>query len=171
MQDAALSIVTKFEKGTLSVLLVKRTDVPVWVLPGGGIEEKELPEHAAIRETYEETGLTVEIIHHVATYKPINRLAAPIYLFSCRPVGSDIPVITKENNEAVAAEFFPITRLPSTIFPFHKNFIMECLETTSVPITRPLSEITYLSVLKMILLHPILVLRYACALIRNHFCS
>jgi 8-oxo-dGTP pyrophosphatase MutT (NUDIX family) len=168
MQDAALTIVTKSEKGNLSVLLVRRTDVPVWVLPGGGIEHEELPEFAAIRETHEETGLTVEIIHHVATYQPINRLAAPIYLFSCRPLGSSTPILTKENREVDAAEFFPVHNLPLTLFPFHKTFIQEWFEAKTVPIIRPLTEITYFSVLKLALLHPIFVARYICALVSRN---
>ena len=32
-----------------------------WTLPGGGIEFGEHPEHAAVRETYEETGLDIKI--------------------------------------------------------------------------------------------------------------
>lgn len=167
MQDAALTIVTKQDGDSLSLLLVKRTDVPVWVLPGGGIEQGEQPEYAAIRETHEETGLTVEIVHHVATYHPINRLAAPIYLFHCRPLGSSTPILTKENTEVEAAAFFPIDKLPCLLFPFHKEFIHEWLATQTIPITRPLTEITYLSVLKLALAHPVLVSRYAYSLLKR----
>ncbi|NBO24836.1 MAG: NUDIX hydrolase, partial [Chlamydiae bacterium] len=39
------------------VLLIKRRDVPVFALPGGGVESNESAEEAAIREMGEETGL------------------------------------------------------------------------------------------------------------------
>lgn len=43
-------------------LLVKHKKLGKWVQPGGHIEMDEDPEEAAIRETYEETGLHVELV-------------------------------------------------------------------------------------------------------------
>lgn len=43
-------------------LLVKHKKLGKWVQPGGHIEMNEDPEEAAIRETYEETGLHVELV-------------------------------------------------------------------------------------------------------------
>ncbi len=50
------------------VLGVKRADNSKIGLPGGIIHWKETPEQAAVRETYEETGLNVEIIKLVRVY-------------------------------------------------------------------------------------------------------
>ncbi|ODS06165.1 8-oxo-dGTP diphosphatase [Bacillus velezensis] len=51
------------------ILLVKRKDVPLWDLPGGGIEEGETPEAAAVREAFEETGYNVTILQKSGEYE------------------------------------------------------------------------------------------------------
>ena len=43
-----------FSENRKKILLVKRRDVPVWVLPGGGVEENENEEDAILREAKEE---------------------------------------------------------------------------------------------------------------------
>ncbi len=44
------------------VLLVKHKKFNKWVQPGGHIEDNEVPEEAAIREVYEETGLKIKLL-------------------------------------------------------------------------------------------------------------
>ncbi|MGH2638029.1 MAG: NUDIX hydrolase, partial [Rhabdochlamydiaceae bacterium] len=67
-------------------LLIQRRDIPVWVLPGGGINPGETPESAACRETEEETGLKVEIARKIAEYTPINRLAHFTHFYEVRKI-------------------------------------------------------------------------------------
>lgn len=43
------------------ILLTRRSDNGEWCLPGGGVEPGERPAETAIRETLEETGLTIAI--------------------------------------------------------------------------------------------------------------
>ena len=55
-------------KQEAGVLLVKRKDLPIWDLPGGRVDERELLEEAAKREVREETGYEVEIVDKVGVY-------------------------------------------------------------------------------------------------------
>jgi 8-oxo-dGTP pyrophosphatase MutT (NUDIX family) len=48
------------------VLLCHRRDLDVWNLPGGGVESREMPDEAVVREVKEETGLP-------ARFPPPNR--------------------------------------------------------------------------------------------------
>ncbi len=57
------------------ILLEKRSDCGLWGLPGGRIEPGESVEQAAVRETREETGLSVEIARLVGVYsEPADRI-------------------------------------------------------------------------------------------------
>lgn len=154
MQEAALAIIRNDKE---EILLVQRTDVPVWVLPGGGIEPNEEAEHAAIREVFEETGLTIEIIDHVATYRPINRLTSTTFLFTCRSIESLSP---HHCSEVASARYFPVHTLPKNIFPLHQTFIRESLSATTIPIDRPLHETSYFALLRLLLSHPLWTTRY-----------
>src|SRR4030095_2821838 len=52
----------------MRLLLCLHADKKVWVAPGGLIEPGEHPADAAIRETWEETGLVVEITGFLGVY-------------------------------------------------------------------------------------------------------
>lgn len=57
--DRVVSLV--FNKKGNKILLVKRRDYPIWVMPGGGIENDETLEKAVVRETFEESGFNVKL--------------------------------------------------------------------------------------------------------------
>jgi 8-oxo-dGTP pyrophosphatase MutT (NUDIX family) len=54
------------------VLLSHRRDIDAWNLPGGGVETRELPDEAVIREVREETGLEVIIERLVGVYGKVD---------------------------------------------------------------------------------------------------
>ena len=64
LPSAAVAIHTS-ESG---LLLCKHADKDIWVTPGGLIEPGEQPADAALRETWEETGLIVEITGILGVY-------------------------------------------------------------------------------------------------------
>jgi 8-oxo-dGTP pyrophosphatase MutT (NUDIX family) len=62
---AAVALVAR-EDG--AVLLIRRTDNGNWALPGGAIEMNESVAEAAIRETFEETGIQIEVTGLLGVY-------------------------------------------------------------------------------------------------------
>ena len=56
-KEMANAIIKKGDK----ILIIKRSDIPIWEFPSGKKENNETFKQAAIRETKEETGLVVEI--------------------------------------------------------------------------------------------------------------
>jgi 8-oxo-dGTP pyrophosphatase MutT (NUDIX family) len=139
------------------VLLIKRRDVPVWVLPGGGVDDGEQPEDAAIRESFEETGLTVTIAKHVAEYTPLNRLAKLTNLYECIPVGGKLST----GSETKDVAYFPLAELPKTLFFLHRIWLQEALEAKEGLIRRPIYEVTYWNLVKYFCLHPKDTFRFA----------
>ena len=138
------------------VLLVKRKDVDVWVLPGGGIEPAESPENAVRRETEEETGYSISIMRKCAEYLPINRLASETHVFICKVLAGKMEL----SDETSGIAFFSINSLPTSIFPPHAIWIEEAINNQDI-IKRPLIEVTYWALCKYFLCHPIKILKHA----------
>lgn len=97
------------------ILLVRRADDGRWSLPGGAIDPGEQPADAAVRETYEETGVHV-VVDRVAGVA-LHPVAYPNgddcqYLnvwFRCRAVGGTAAV---NDEESLAVGWFPRAGLP-----------------------------------------------------------
>lgn len=153
-ESAVLGIV--FNDNRDQVLAIQRRDVDVWVLPGGGCDAHETPEEAVIREVLEETGLKVSIKRHVAIYYPINRLAKVTYVFECEREGGQLTV----GEETRAVQFFPVEELPKHFFPVHQEWLNDAFVHHPHVIHKEITQVTYFAAFKLLLQHPIKVLRY-----------
>ena len=98
------------------VLLMYNKNLNKWLQPGGHIENMETPEEAAIRETFEETGIKIEIIGPTFNNKKYQPIAIEHYInkvgdmidiqFLAKPINKEL--INNENNNTI---WFDIDKL------------------------------------------------------------
>jgi ADP-ribose pyrophosphatase YjhB (NUDIX family) len=93
------------------VLLVRNGGSSLWSTPGGIIEPRESPSDAAVRETWEETGLLVELVrvagvfggeHCGVTYENGDRITWVATLFEARRLRGEI---RPDGQEVVEARY------------------------------------------------------------------
>ncbi len=144
-----------FDDTHTHVLLIQRRDIPVWVLPGGGIEKEESPEQAACREVVEESGLQVEIVRKIAVYEPRNKLAQRTHFFECRVIGGEIST----GEESRGVRFFPLDQLP-LLPPPYPYWIRDALQKYPEILHKEVEGVSYWILIKLLILHPILVGRF-----------
>ncbi|MEO5616162.1 MAG: NUDIX hydrolase [Candidatus Eisenbacteria bacterium] len=112
------------------VLLVKRRFEPragTWCLPAGFMESGETPEQTAVRETEEETGLTVSLTGLFGVYAGFDdpRVRAILILYTAARSGGEL----RPGDDAVEAKFFPLVRLPRLLaFAAHRRALEEFRE-------------------------------------------
>ena len=76
------------------VLLIHHKRIGAWLPPGGHVEELELPHEAVVREVFEETGVTVEVMSQtlVDTGDPdAFLLPQPLCMHAVKAVEKGIP--------------------------------------------------------------------------------
>lgn len=69
-----LVFLRKHVEGHYRFLLLKRTDMHVWQGVAGGVEDGETPKEAAVRETFEETGVQVNNIRQLSNVAMLSVL-------------------------------------------------------------------------------------------------
>ena len=146
-------------------LLIQRRDIPVWVLPGGGIDQGESPESAACREMEEETGLKVEIVRKIAEYTPINRLACFTHFYEVRKVSGKLST----GAETFDLKFFHQSQLPKFFPSFQKEWIEDAFLNAPHVLKKELTSVTYWKLMTTFLKHPILVFRFLLMKLGIHF--
>lgn len=154
MQNAVACIL--FSDDRRSVLLIQRRDIPVWVLPGGGIDPSETPEAAVLREMREETGLDTRISRKIALYSPKNRLSAPTHFFEVTKISGSC----QRGSETQDLKFFPLDALPRRLAPPYAYWIADALQNSPELIQKPVEGTSYWVLVKLLLLHPLLVGRF-----------
>ena len=94
------------------VLLFKHTYRKFeWGIPGGGLEYKEQPPNAMVREFYEEVGMTIEIerLLKVTSAREFPHLSI-VYL--CKITGGEF----KPSHEVSEMRYFAVNDLPKMLF-------------------------------------------------------
>jgi 8-oxo-dGTP diphosphatase len=113
------------------VLLSHRRDMDAWNLPGGGVESRELPSEAVIREVKEETGLDAVIERLVGVYGKADKDEL-VFAFVCRVTGGQL-VLT---DEADQHRFFAVEQIPPNTLPKQVERIRDALRITDQPVFR-----------------------------------
>ncbi len=163
--EAAVCIL--FSPDRKAVCLIQRRDVPVWVLPGGGIEPGESPEEGALREMEEETGYKVSLVRKIAQYSPANRLSKTTHFFEVQMI-SGAPTTGKETRNI---DFFPLNHLPKHVPPPYPYWIQDAVGNQGKTLYKKVEGTSYWTLLKLLFQHPILVGRFLLTTLGIHINS
>jgi ADP-ribose pyrophosphatase YjhB (NUDIX family) len=115
------------------VLLSHRRDTDAWNLPGGGLESRETPIEAVVREVREETGLEVRVDRLVGVYTNARR-DDMVFAFLCRVVGGELQ-LTEEADEH---RYCALAEIPRNTTPKHVTRIRDALTGYDAPVFRRL---------------------------------
>jgi 8-oxo-dGTP pyrophosphatase MutT (NUDIX family) len=105
------------------VLLVSHWYAPwAWTLPGGGVDKKETPEQAAIREVKEETGFVVNsIAGEIGRYHGTWGRGDMVAVYYTGDFSGSLAL--KPNLEIMARSWFDIDNLPLELSPANRRRI------------------------------------------------
>ena len=113
--------------GPRGILMVKRRFEPMagaWCLPAGFMEYGETPEHCAVRELEEETGVAARISRLFGVYAGVDdpRVRTVLILYLAERIGGRL----KPGDDAIEARYFTAGSLPTRIaFASHRRALAE----------------------------------------------
>ncbi len=113
------------------VLLLHRTDMDAWNLPGGRVEAGESPWEACLREVQEETGLQAQVERLTGVYAKPHKDEL-VFNFDCRVTGGRLCPTA----EADAARYFALDDLPAGLLPRQRQRILDAAGKEEWPLVR-----------------------------------
>ncbi|AQT76836.1 NUDIX hydrolase [Streptomyces sp. fd1-xmd] len=124
------------------VLVTRRRSPERWELPGGLVDPQESFHEAAVRETYEETGVLVEVNGLVGVYQhPSRGILAGLFLATALS-GDPHPT-----PEASAAEWAEVGDALERLHPLYRPRLEDVLAATSTATLRVHEGTSVLSLL------------------------
>jgi len=125
MPTMGVDVVVRHDDG--KILLTKRTDFPVWCLPGGGVEDGESVGQTATREVFEETGLQVALIHLVGIYSRPKWMNGGdhVIVFAARAIGG---TLIPQESEVAEMGYFEPDRLPRELVWWQRYYIADAIQ-------------------------------------------
>ena len=119
-------------RGT-DILLSHETNTDVWMIPGGGQEEKETPEACCIREVEEETGYIVHPVQHFLTLNEYYEKYRYITdYFFCEEIGQGKRHLTEgEMRRGLTPVWLPLGEALS-LFSRHQDYADTCEEKRGI---------------------------------------
>lgn len=136
----ACAVIINYQK---EVLLEKRADNGFWGLPGGSVDPGESVSAALLREVFEETGLTVEIIRLVGIYSDPREYSIMTYpdgsvihyvsmTFYCKPTKG----ILTCSSESLDLKYFDINLVPKRMMIAHRIRLEDAMASFRHPVIK-----------------------------------
>ena len=114
-----------------NILLIKRKNDPFkdhLSLPGGFVNEGELVEDAAKRETWEETSLTIEPIEILGVYSDPNRDPRG-HVLTVVWIAIVVNGVARANDDSIEVQWVSLNDIDSTRLAFdHKQILLDYIQ-------------------------------------------
>jgi ADP-ribose pyrophosphatase YjhB (NUDIX family) len=102
------------------IWLIRHTYVNGWFLPGGGVKRREMLEHSARREAWEETGAELGNLNFIGVYSSfVEWKTDHTAVFH----SSNFKFVGKSDAEIAEMRLFPLNELPAGTYSPHRRLL------------------------------------------------